>query len=447
MSTDQPAMYEAGQDRRHLAWFLVEAVVGLAVAWGVVALWGRPVAAIDAPAIVVALVAARYGYTRGLVTGLASAACALLLAGVGPAGLLGIFAERAQLAAALAYPLIGVLVGLVGDIPHNAQRRANEEAERLATNLEQAIARYDVLLAAKEAVDRRVVGQVQTLASLYEASRELESLDPRQIPPAIARLLARFIEAEAVAVYLGTDDHPGLAATHGEHAGRAAHVALGDVVAAEADGGPPDADGAWLMAAALRTPDGTPRGAILVERLPFRQHTAGTRQMVALVADWASRALANSEAYATAREAQRDHPVTGIRQGAYMEDRLVAERSASRRYSLALSLIALRAPALAALDKEGAAWAEMAKPIAAELKRRVRTNDVAGHFRTDDCFLLILPCTPAEGARVLAGRIEEALPGTKAAVGAFEAADQDADALVRELFATLYPVEEARLVG
>ncbi len=440
-------MYEAGQDRRYLAWSVVEAAVGLAVAWAIVLAWGRPAPAIDAPALVVALLAARYGYARGVATGLAASMIALLVAGIGPGGLLGIFAERAQLASALVYPLIGVVVGLVGDIPHNAQRRANEEVERLTTNLVQATARYDVVLAAKEAVDRRVVGQVQTLASLYEAARELESLDPRQIPPAIARLLARFIEAEAVAVYVGEGDTPALAAAVGEHPGRTEQIDLVSVIAAEVDGAPPAADGAWLMAAVLRTPDGRPRGAIVVEQLPFRQHTAGTRQMVTLVADWASRALANSEAYATAREAQRDHPITGIRQSAYIEDRLVAERSAARRYSLALSLIMLRAPALSTVSPDDEAWAAIAKPIAAELKRRVRTNDVAGHFRADDCFLLILPCTPREGARVLAGRIEEALPGTQAVVAAFEAPDQEADAVVRELLETLYPREEARLAG
>lgn len=446
MSDHQTAMYEAGQARRHLLWSVAEAATGLALAWGFVLLWGRPAAAIDPPALVVALMAARYGYGRGVATGLAASAIALLVAGVGPGGLFGLFADRAQLAAALAYPLVGVAVGLVGDIPHNALRRANEEAERLATNLRQATARYDVLLAAKEAVDRRVVGQVQTLASLYEASRELESLDPRQVPPAIARLLARFIEAEAVAVYLGDGDAPALVAAIGEHPVRRSHVDLPAIAEAEADGAPPDPAGHWLVAATLCTPDGTPRGAILVERLPFHQHTAGTRQMVALVADWASRALANSEAYATAREAQRDHPVTGIRQGAYMEDRLVAERSAARRYGLALSLVMLRAPALArAADEE--AWAELARPIAAELKRRVRTNDVAGHFRTEDCFLLILPCTPPEGARVLAGRIEEALPGTRALVAAFEDPEQDADGLVAELMTALFPAEEVQLAG
>jgi hypothetical protein len=446
MNDDRTAMYEKGRDMRPWRWALAEAVVGLALAWGAVWLFGRPAPAIDAPALVVALVAARYGYVAGVLTGLAAAAVALALAGLAPGGVLGLFADRAALATAFVYPLVGVLVGLVGDVPHDALRRETEERERLATNLEQASARYDVLLAAKEAVDRRVVGQVQTLASLYEAARELESLDPRQVPPAIARLLTRFIEAEAVSIYLGDGGHPAIVAAVGEHPGRSQHLDLAAVIAAEADGAPPDAEGAWLMAALLRTPDGRPRGAILVERLPFRQHTAGTRQMVALVADWASRALANSEAYASAREAQRDHPVTGIRRGKYMEERLIAERSAARRYSLALSLIMIRAPYLPpASDEE--AWAEAAAPIAAELKRRIRTNDVAGHFRADDGFLLILPCTPPEGARVLAGRIEEALPGTAALVAAFETPDQDADAVVAELLTRLYPVEEARLAG
>lgn len=448
MSTDRTAMYEAGRDNRPFIWSVIEAAIGLTAAWSFTVIFGRPSGAIDAPALVVALIAARYGYGRGVVTGLVSSAVALALLGLGVGSLLHIFAARAELAQALAYPLIGVLVGLVGDLPRNALLRANEESDRLASNLAQSVARHDVLLAAKEAVDRRVVGQVQTLASIYESARELETLDPRQIAPAITHMLARFVEAEAAAIYLGTDTRAELVAALGEHPRREAWVSPVDVANRAANGSLPDAEGAWLMAAVMPGPDGRPRGAILIESLPFSLHTAGTRQVIALVAEWAGRALANAETHAAARESQRDHPATGIRRSAYMEERLVAEHSAARRYNLALSLIMLRAPAIAGLFAEDeAAWAMGAAPIAAELRQRVRTNDVAGHFRADDGFLLILPCTPLEGARILASRIQQALPGTVVAVNAFDESKQDAAGLLATLIAELYPPTEVLLAG
>lgn len=443
MSTDRTAMYEAGRDNRPFVWSVIEAAIGLTAAWSFTVIFGRPAGAIDAPALVVALVAARYGYGRGVVTGLVSSAVALALLGQNVGSILQVFVARAELAQALVYPLVGVLVGLVGDLPRNALRRANEESDRLASNLAQSTARHDMLLAAKEAVDRRVVGQVQTLASIYESAREMETLDPKQIAPAITHMLARFVEAEAAAIYLGTETRATLVAAIGEHVRREEWVSPVDVADVTAEGGPPETEGAWLMAAVMRGPDGRPRGAILIEALPFRQHTAGTRQVVALVAEWAGRALANAETHATARESQRDHPATGMRRGQYMEERLLAEHSAARRYNLALSLIMLRAPAIAGLfTHDEAAWARGAAPIAAELRRRVRTNDVAGHFRSDDAFLLILPCTPLEGARILASRIQEALPGTHVAVTAFENPEQNADSLAASLIAELYPQTE-----
>jgi GGDEF domain-containing protein len=166
--------------------------------------------------------------------------------------------------------------------------------------------------------------------------------------------------------------------------------------------------------------------------MPFRQLTPATRQMVDLLADWGSRALANSEAYAAARDRQRDHPVTGIHQVAYMDDRLPSEWSLARRYKLPLAIIMVRRADLA--HAEEAAWERGAAEVAGVLKQRVRTIDVLGHHRTRDAFVLALPVTPLEGACILAERLAAALPGTRVAVGANGSGLPDAEALLHTLY-------------
>jgi PleD family two-component response regulator len=178
---------------------------------------------------------------------------------------------------------------------------------------------------------------------------------------------------------------------------------------------------------------------VAVEQLPFRQLTPATVQMLGLLADWASRALANSEAYEQAQEQQRDHPVTRVHRVAYMQDRLNQEWSAARRYQLPLSVIMVHLPALDNAPEN--VWAEQAAPIAAELKSRVRNIDVLGHYRTRGSFMMVLPVTPLEGAKILGGRLAEALPGALVGVASNQEGHTSAEALLQTLQTQVFPLE------
>lgn len=396
------------------------------------------------PALAVVLVAARFGYVHGAATGAVAGLASLLASGQDPAQSLSVFADRGALAAAFAFPALGALVGLVGDVPRQAARRAEEAAMSARGDLDRLMARHRVLVEAKEAVDRRIVGQVQTVASLYEAARELEALVPEKIPPATLALLARFLEVEAAAIYRIEGRQLVRVAAIGDHAGPEtiavdAHP-LGAVIAGLELR--PGGDGP-LLAVPLHHLDGRPRGVIAIEKLPFRQLTPATQQMLGLFADWASRSLATSEAYVEAQARRLDHPVTRLPRVPYMTDRLHQEWAAARRYALPLSAILVRDPALSTATE--ASWAEGAKALAVFLKERVRTIDVVGHHRTEDAFLMLLPVTPLAGASVLAGRLAEALPGCLIAVGANEEGHGDAEALILALQARVF--EEASHVA
>lgn len=416
--------------------------------------WRTPV--LDLMAVAVALLAARYGYALGAAAGGAAALVSLAAAGASPLGIVSVFGDRQALAAAFAYMALGAVVGLVGDGPREGLRRATEAFARLHGNHERLTERHGVLLAAKEAVDRRIVGQVQTVASLYEAARELETLVPGKIPGATLRLLARYLEVEAAAVYrlegaqLVLVEAIGEAGNRPESLDPATHP-LGRALSghqrlpghAEEPG--QGEEGGALLAAPMTHPDGRPRGLIAIERLPFRQLTPATAQMLGLFADWASRALANSEAYVRAQALQRDHPATGLHRLQPMLDRLHQEWAAARRYKLALSVIMVRDPALADLAEPE--WEARAAHVASRLLAGVRNIDVVGHYRTRDTFVMTLPVTPLAGARVLAGRLEAALSGASVAVAASEEGHADAEAMLQALQAQVFQPLEVRRAG
>jgi GAF domain-containing protein len=421
--------------------------VGVAAAWFLSRVWHLQPPGLDLLIVIVALMAARFGYVVGVVTGAAAGLLSLSAVGQSPAAYLSAFTDRTYLAAAFSYPILGVLVGLVGDLPRTQMQRAKDELARVSENYQQLTERFRVLLEAKEAVDRRIVGQVQTIASLYEAARELETLVPQQIPPAILRLLVRFLEVEAAALYTIAGDRLILVDAVGVKARRPIELGLDSVLGSVATlrqslsvtHQAEREEAGCLLAAPLLHVDGRGRGVIAIEQLPFRQLTPATAQMLGLLADWASRALANSEAFTRSQELQRDHPVTGLRRVHYMDERLHNEWASARRYKLPLSVIMINDPALEHADED--TWNAKAGVLAAELKKRVRNIDVGGHYRTRSSFLMILPVTPLEGAKILAGRLAEALPGSGVAAGSNEEGAPDVEAMLQSLQAQVFMPE------
>jgi hypothetical protein len=93
---------------------------------------------------------------------------------------------------------------------------------------------------------------------------------------------------------------------------------------------------------------------------------------------------------------------------------------------------------------QGAAWDEGVMPIATLLKARLRNVDVLGHYRTPGSFLLILPVTPPEGARVLFERLSAALPECLLALGSNKEGHASAETMLQALQAVTFPQDLQR---
>lgn len=398
--------------------WVLEAALAVGVVLGVTRLAGWRVPGFELVVVPVAIAGAMFGFWGGAGAGFVAAVALLAEHGARAGDLLAVAADRSAVPTAVAIWALGAAVGFVADwhrVRADRERvRADEAESRLAVLKDQ----HGVVVAAKETLDRRVVGQVQTVSSMYEAAKELEVLDAESILPATARLVARFLEAEAVSIYVLEGYRLRLVTSVGEVAGRATTLTVdeGPVGQAVRTGAAAGVSSKYdfqrshvLVAAPLKHPDGHVRAAIAVEKLPFAHLTPATTQLLELLADWAGRALANSEAYAEAQEASIVHPVTGVYRSKSLLERLGQEWAIARRYALPLSLVIVRRPAL--LDEPAAQRAQAAMPVVQALQHLVRDVDLVGHYRTDDSFLLVLPLTDAAGAQVLVDRLNQRMAG------------------------------------
>lgn len=377
------------------------------------------------PAIAALLVGARAGYAAGLAAGGAAAMYALIDAGISPAQAISPLGPRAVLVSMALALGLGALGGLVGDAHRGGLARVRQELDTLQKRFNELQKRHDVIVAAKEAQDRRVVGQFHTLATLYEAAKTLDVLEPAALPPATMQLALDMLEAEAAAVYAvkagelhlvdavgnpaGPSGRRAVLSLDGTLAGRA--VAGREAVAFDPRSG--KAPEAWL-AAPLLDKNGQPRFVVVVERLAFLRLGPDALQLMQLLSEWAGRALVTAEEHAAARARQMVDPSTGLHQAGFMLEQLQREWSLAQRYGLALSLLLARMPGLAAA--EGEAREQIMAALADALKASFRNVDRVGHYRTADTFLALMPVTPSDKAPITAERLHNALPNIQTAI-------------------------------
>lgn len=103
-------------------------------------------------------------------------------------------------------------------------------------------------------------------------------------------------------------------------------------------------------------------------------------------------------------------PLTGLRNRTRFFEDLRREFQSARRYDTPLSLLMIDVDGLARVNEDQGydAGDRLLLIISELLLTRLRVTDIAARVGDDD-FAVILPHTPIDGARILAGRVVEAL--------------------------------------
>ncbi len=387
--------------------------------------------------IVVVLLAVRYGFRAGLVSGLLAGGAYIVL--------------RAQTVDTLdmveiksfalwGRPLLFVAVGvLLGEIRQSQIRRFNNldrRHEELRREFAQIQKQYDSLATAKQEIDTRIISQEQTLSTLYEAAQGLRSLEEKDIYPAVLDLLRDYLKVEDSCVYAIEGDHlrlkahagpPGSrheetlpldAPLVGEAVGRRESVSLEAALAKEPSPNVP------LIAAPITGLAGRKvLGVLVVWDMPFIKFTPDAVNMVSLMADWCGESAENARLHQQTKDKLIADETIDAYTPEYLLLRLSEEFNRSRRYHLPLSLMMLEFPHFQEVSDDDRE--DVLLTLSLVLKNWTRDIDLLFLDERPGRFVLLLPNTNLEGARVVAKNITTTFVSLREGMGEQDTALQD----------------------
>ncbi len=404
----------------------IEALLGVAIVsaagllipghWGLLTLYPHPLW------IVVLGIAIRYGAPSGYVVGGLAAVSQCLALWLRPGARFQPIPSHA-----LIQPFLFVVVGMVIGQAVRTQRARLTETEanyRQATEALQTLAReHSTTHAVKAELEKQIVSQPDSVATLYEVAKKLETLQADALYPAILGLVRRFVAAEACGYYevagarvqrieslprLSTDRAVAPHAPDGllaQAIGERRVVSVRDRLLAlgpEALGHEPA-----LVAGPLLGSYGAVIGAITIERMPFLKLTPTAIRLFSLILDWGSTALQNAALYAESRAGAMIDAETGAYEGSHMLRLVRQEARRSDRYRLPLAIVVLQIDRFAAIPP--ASRAALSRAVVAIARRDLRAVDILGHHPAPGMFVLVLPMTDAQAVQVVVARIDDHL--------------------------------------
>ena len=306
------------------------------------------------------------------------------------------------------------VIGEIRQVHINAYNEQLSLVEELKATMLRLQEQYDVMVRAKEEVDTRIVSQEQTMSTLYEATQAMRSLNQDDIYPAILDLLQDYLKAEECSIYIvedgrlmlkgayakeGNEVLPELSLEEGMAARAVATKTTQTINAALLNKG--EVTDSLIAAPITDVSENNVVGVLVVQKMPFVKFTANNIQVATLIADWCGASLDNATLYHETRDKLIAEDAISAYRFEYLKQRLAEEFYRARRYKLDLSLIILDFPDLATIESKKD-LEEALVQISVLLKQNIRnidllfTNDHAGSF------VLVLPTTGPEGARIVA---------------------------------------------
>ena len=415
-----------GADQRpaFVATELLEAFLGVALVAGIAAAipgrWGLLEIQPHPLWLVVLAIAIRYGVPAGYVGGASAAGAYCLLLWLRPG-------EHHQMPSPheLLQPFLLFVGGVItSELVQGQQRRllrAEQNRQVVAESLEKATERYQALQEVQGELEKRIVGQTASVTTLYEAAKQLSTLDTGALCTATVNLVVSFLEAQACALYLERDGQlqlqagvpavqPGRSRVLDREQPLVSQALHGRQVATIRElllqrGAPAGEGEPIMMAGPLLDGAGRVRGVVVIERLPFLKFSPTSVGIFILVLDWASAALRNADAHTEMREQASINEHTGAFAPAHTLDLLRREYLRSRRYHLPLSVIAVRIRQFSSVSRATESRAATIESLESLLRQHLRVVDLLGQTGDPDTFALILPLTGIDDAQRVAQRI------------------------------------------
>lgn len=373
--------------------------------------------------LIVLLLSVQYGTSEGVIAAIASAAALRL----------GNLPEQAisqdlyqYLHAVSREPILWLVASVVFGELRMRQRRERDDLRAkldLANRESDAIARsYRQLKGVKENLEARVAGQLRTVFTLYQAARAIDKLDEGEVMLGVADLVRSVMRPEKFSLFLLNNDVLESVTNDGwddeDPYGRwfdASSPLFETVVGRQRTlcvARPEDERilmGEGVLAGPLVSEDtGEVVGMVKIESLGFMDFSANTVENFRILCEWIGTALAKARRYREANE-QRVFVDDGtLYSSTYIGRQAEFLAHLGRRLGFETTTITIRPSGMARLSADQRM--EVATAIGRAVRKSLRDTDLACDFGQHGLvFGVVLPGTAMEQARIVAGKLENAV--------------------------------------
>ncbi|MBI3018333.1 MAG: hypothetical protein HYY61_00340 [Deltaproteobacteria bacterium] len=357
--------------------------------------------------IVVLLISSRYGLIAGVFSGLASALVfpILLYASIDKKAL-ETFWDMKYLLEPFLFIFLGGLLGQLSQEKMNKISEMEGQAQQLTRRVSTIETELAISEKGRKELEKRIVGQLTTITTLYESAKKLESFKLADIYFGALDILSEHLEVEKCSLYILENQLLTLKArsefgkiSEGEAktiskteglVGIAVEtqkvVSIREVLSSlefsKLKGGP-------LMAGPLLRKDGSFIGVITIDQLPFIRFTPYTIKIFSIILDWLSLSIENATYVQTVQSRNIQDEIIGIYTYPYFKQRLKEEFLRTKKYSLPLSLFVFKLKEFERIDAKK--LIPLFKSLHLILKNNLRDIDLIAQYESQDSLAVIFP--------------------------------------------------------
>lgn len=357
--------------------------------------------------IIVLLMAVRYGLGAGVFSGIVSAVLfSILLYFSLDKKALETFWDLKYLLEPLLFIFIGGMIGQISQEKIDKIQELEDSLKQFGKKISTFETELSTSEEARRELEKRIVGQLTTLTTLYDSAKKLESFKLSEIYAGTLNILSEHVGVEKGSIYIlennlltlkaqsesgkllefgtktisKTEGLVGMAIESKQVI--SIREALSSLEFSTLKGGP-------LMAGPLFRKDGSLIGVITVEQIPFIRFTPSTLKLFSIVLDWLSLSIENAIYFQAVQSRDIQDEVIGIYTYPYFKQRLKEEFLRTKKYSLPLSLLIVKLKEFERIEPKK--LVPLLKSLYLILKNNLRDIDLIAHYESQDSLAVIFP--------------------------------------------------------
>lgn len=375
--------------------------------------------------IIIIAIASRYGFRGGVIAGVAGGVIMLALIKIGHPELeIKQFMGYKYFGTPLFFLAVGTFLGELREIQKSKFEDLENRHNDLKNSFSDLSRNYEAINLSKQELDTRIIGQEQTISTLYESAHALKSLKEGDIYPAVLRLLKEFVAVEECSIYKASENRLKMIVNLGwqednnrplevgfddEFMGKAFSsgelVSINDVLTTNKSQTFSDLN--LIFSVPIIDSRKEVLGVLNVEKIPFIKFNPQSIKMVSLLANWCGSAIENARIYKETKDKNIADDITGAYTYDYLCNRLDEEFQKARRYKFTFSILVLRIMEYNNIPENK--MLEILPVFNTIFKGTVRNTDLLFVGKDPGIFIYLFPFTPAKGVKIVKDKLINAI--------------------------------------